>query len=320
MLTQERNELIRKLDGLVLPHRAPLVRQLTTMPFGAVGRIATVHASHFAIRMGWTGSLRRQMFFGDRMRFPFPACWDLLVYRSYIDEAELRLMKFMLRHLPTGAQMIDVGANVGFFCLLASRIVGPEGRVHAFEPGQQALGYLQGNVDGSENVEIVARAAMDQSGEVTFYEGVGAAMVSSSTVKSHAAGRDTGEVRKVTILTTTLDDYCASTATEPTLIKVDVEGAELSVLRGGAKVLARRRPWIALEVSFVPEEFTSQYAPCVELLGEAGYIPHVIDADGGPAPVGLGDVADRGARCAPQAGYLHALDNILFVHPERPLV
>lgn len=318
MLDRQNMDLIDHLDKQIQPHRSSKIKQIATMPFRFLGRILTVRSAQLASRFGWTCAFRRKMFYGGNIRFPFPACWDLLVYRSYIDEAELRLLKYMVRHLPDGGQMIDVGANIGFVCQLASRLLGPQGQVFAFEPGEQALSFLNENLAGYRNVQIIPKAAMDVDGNVTFFEGLGAAMVSSSTVASHASDRGGVAVREVTIAATTLDIFCAQNEAVPDLIKVDVEGAELSVLRGAKGILANQRPAIILEVSFLPEEYESQYAPCIRLLTKAGYVPHVLEADGSTRPIAIGDVPERGAYCSIEAGYLHGLDNILFVHPERP--
>lgn len=312
----ERGRLVARFDAHVDPHRDPFAKQLRTIPLRAFGRVATVRLALLATRLRWDGSLTRKMAYGGRLRFPFPACWDLLVYRTYIDEAELRLLKFMALHLDDGDVMVDVGANIGLVCQFASQLVGPKGQVHAFEPGEQALGYLRANLAACPNCTIIPMAAMDRDGEVTFYEGIGAAMVSSSIVQSHAADRETGGMREVRVTGTRLDTHCANAGCAPALIKIDVEGAELSVLRGAARIIDQHHPAIVLEVSFRPAEYASQYAPCIALLVNAGYVPHVIDHDGGCHPITPDQVPARGSDCGTAQGYLHGLDNMLFLHPE----
>lgn len=317
--TEARANLIARVDSFIQPHRAPWRQQMTSMPLQAMGRACTARLANLASQMGWTCALRREMFYGETVRFPFPACWDLLVYRSYIDEAELRLLKFMIGHLPRGAEVIDVGANIGFICQLASKIVGDKGRVHAFEPGRQALGFLRENLTGFDNTRIVQKAIIDHCGEVIFYEGRGSSMISSSTVENHISSRDSGDIKKVRVPAVTLDFYCDEQRLAPTLIKIDVEGAELSVLRGASDVLERHHPWIVLEVSFVRDEFAEHYEPCVKLLSEIGYEPYKFDDSGSPVPITPQGVSDHGADIGLDANFLHGLDNILFVHPERNL-
>ncbi len=319
MHASERGDLIERLDRLVLPHRAPLARQIRRMPFAAAQRMLIVRVSLLMMRLGWNVGLRRRSFTGEAVVFPFPACWDLLIYRTYIDEAELRLLKFLLRALPEGAEVLDVGANIGLVCQVASRIVGASGRVHAIEPGELALGFLRQNLAGRDNCCLVTKALTDSEGPVTFFEGAGAAMVSSSLVADHAADRETSGLRAVTVMATTLDAYCARSGARPTLVKIDVEGAELSVLTGAARTLATLHPTILLEVSFRPEEHDRHYAPCLALLQAAGYVAHAIGADGNCQPIADGAVAAYGQSCTPEAGFLHNLANILFLHPAGPL-
>jgi FkbM family methyltransferase len=311
----ERLDLIARLDALVQPHRRPLAEQLRRTPLAAVRRILLARAALAALWLGWNVTLSRRLFTSDETEFPFPACWDLLVYRTYVDEAELRLLKFLIRSLPGSAVVLDVGANIGVVCQLTSRLVGDQGRVYGFEPGQQALRYLHRNLAGRANCQIVEQAAMDREGDITFHEGTGAAMVSSSAVGSHAQDRNTGSVRSVTVSATTLDAFCAGTGAVPTLIKIDVEGAELMVLRGAAGLLATVYPAIILEVSFRPDEHTAQYAPCIDLLVAAGYVPHVFAADGTARPIARDAIPSHGAACTKGWGYLHMLDNLLFLHP-----
>lgn len=313
-----RDALIATLDDHVVPHRAPLSQQLMKTPVLAFRRIATVRAGHLATLVGLNLSLTTRTFFGTALRFPYPACWDLGVYRTYIDEAELRLLKYIMRNLRTGATMIDVGANIGFMCQLASTVVGPDGRVFAFEPSATALAYLRGNVADFDNVEIVPVAAMDRVGTVTFFEGSGAAMVSSSTVESHALDRTPSKIREITVPTTTLDTFCADRSLSPDMLKIDVEGAEISVLKGAEKLLDATRPGIVMEVSLRDDEYEQQYAPSVALLAQHGYVPHVLNADGTASAITPPQIPQRARDCTLENGYLHQLDNVLFIHPERP--
>ncbi|WP_425040532.1 FkbM family methyltransferase [Primorskyibacter sp. S187A] len=309
-----RQQLVDTLNGHIMPHRKPLKTQLLQSPGLLLQRFLTVKAATLAVRLQRGRDMSRRMFYGEDIRFPFPACWDLAVYRSYIDEAELRLLKYLILNLPSGGQFLDVGANIGLMSQVAAKVMGPDGRVYAFEPGAQALSYCKDNVARFPQVQIVAKAAMDAPGELTFFEGTGACMVSSSTVEAHFDGRDKN-VREVTIEATTLDDFCASEAAVPDVIKIDVEGAELSVLKGARRVLETIRPSVVLEVSFKPEEFEELYQPPIRLLQEAGYVAHAIGPNGTPHAISNA-FEEHAKQCTFANGYLHVLDNLLFLHPE----
>jgi hypothetical protein len=79
--------------------------------------------------------------------------------------------RFMLGALAEGDVVIDVGANVGYFALLMGLIGGPQGRVVAFEPGEENIQRMRANMalTGIENVTLVETAASAESGELTFF-------------------------------------------------------------------------------------------------------------------------------------------------------
>lgn len=316
METTERIDLVQKLDERVGLHRATWGAQLTRTPYSTFRRVVLSRRAAADREHSRSQVLVRDSFFDEQVELPFPACWDLRVYGTYIDEAELRLQKYMLRHLPSGGTFVDVGANIGFFCLLAARIVGPRGQLHAFEPGTEALRFLKRNLAHVRNITINDMAVMEAPREITFFEGTGAAMVSSSAVQSHLADRN-ADVTEVTVPATSLDAYVAEHGLAPDMVKVDVEGAELSVLQGASALLAQGRATFVLEISLKEDEFLENYAPCVQLLAQHGYLPHRIDPQGDPTPID-GDLLEiRGPRCSKPRGYLHGLDNITFLPPRH---
>jgi len=145
--------------------------------------------------------------------------------------------------LRQGDVMIDVGANIGYFTLVGAKTVGAAGRVVAFEPVPQVREQLAENVrlNGASNVEIRSDALSDVSGAVTFYLGPN----SNTGLGSLRALTDgqTIEVNRVRF-----DDWWQPIA-KVALVKIDVEGAELAVLRGMERCLARDRPDIVVEVT-----------------------------------------------------------------------
>lgn len=138
--------------------------------------------------------------------------------------------------LSPGGVVLDVGANVGYYTLLASVLVGDGGAVHAFEPEPRNAEFLRHHlrVNRARNVTVQQAAVSDREGTARFEFGSG-----SGT--GHLGESGTLEVR-----TLRLDDYCAEHRIVPTAIKIDVEGAEMSVLVGARETLIRHRPVIFL--------------------------------------------------------------------------
>ncbi len=137
--------------------------------------------------------------------------------------------------LRPGDVFFDVGAFVGPYTLLASRRVGPDGRVVAFEPDARARSLLQRNIEanGATNVTVLPVALGDHEGTVRF--------AASGDSVGHIASDGEVEVEMAT-----LDGICARLGFEPTVMKVDIEGGEAAAL-GGSDV-ARRVRTLVLEV------------------------------------------------------------------------
>lgn len=135
----------------------------------------------------------------------------------------------------------DVGAHIGFFTMLAARLVGEDGQVHAFEPLGTNRARLERGIElnGLGTVTVHATAVADSGGERMLYESPSTSMWS---LVAPAGGSG------VTVPTATLDEL-SRTLPRPRAIKIDVEGAEVDVLRGGLRLLAEVRPTVVVEFS-----------------------------------------------------------------------
>jgi FkbM family methyltransferase len=131
----------------------------------------------------------------------------------------------LVRSLRPGDVFFDVGAFVGAFTLMASRLVGPDGRVMCFEPDPGPRGVLERNLAANQatNVTVVPYAVGDRDGMVRFS--------ARGDSAGHVSASGEVEVRQVT-----LDGYCAERGIRPTVMKVDVEGGEAGAL-GGSKTV-----------------------------------------------------------------------------------
>lgn len=162
----------------------------------------------------------------------------------------------------------DVGANVGLFAFAAAGLSGAEGRVLAIEPDPWLSGLLNRSaaVNGKSGcvVEILQAAVGERVGEVML--NIAARGRATNFVAGHVPSTQTGGVRAaVRVNGTTLDALLAGRAA-PTLLKIDVEGAEHAVLRGARQVLGAVRPRILCEVSQESREEVT------DILRGAGYI------------------------------------------------
>ncbi|MEZ5923405.1 MAG: FkbM family methyltransferase [Hyphomicrobiaceae bacterium] len=165
----------------------------------------------------------------------------------------------------------DIGGHIGYLTLFFAQLVGPAGRVHVFEPGENNLPYIERNIAGHANVTLVRKGAAAESGKATIYleslAGQNNSLVPEfEGLSRNAAMADPRAVRVVAreIDVTTIDDYVAKTGAPPDFVKIDVEGFELEVLRGMARVLRRHRPIVMVEVQ-------RNQAEVLALLKKAGY-------------------------------------------------
>lgn len=204
------------------------------------------------------GTLRRQVHrfrerrLIDRLRRPG-------VHERALSEALDRLVR-------PGMTVADVGANIGKHTLALADRVGPDGRVHAFEPFPGNVQRLRDHVRRaglSDRVTIRAGAVTDGSVDrVPLHPGRGHSGAEWNIVGHDAGGRPTDA--ELYVPAVKLDDVFPL-ADPLHVIKIDVEGAEHLVLRGMRRLLEERRPALVIEV-----HDADNWAAC-HALAELGY-------------------------------------------------
>ena len=189
--------------------------------------------------------LEARTFWGERMQVTFPD-YRSIYHHGLIDGRELPVENFFVQSLKEGDVFMDVGANVGFYTLLASALVGDSGKVYAFEPTPRTFGILRNNTSDKKNVTRINAALMETDGERNLADyGVEKSGLNTILPASHQGGV---QQRMLRVEATTLDSYCHKYAIQPTFIKIDTEGAEEMVLKGGSKTLAAYHPALIIEV------------------------------------------------------------------------
>lgn len=203
---------------------------------------------------------------GRGLRFdPGPSNPDYATGRN-----ELPVQLALAEHLGAGDVFYDVGANVGFFTVIAARLVGEAGHVYAFEPvaGNAALIRRNAALNRFRNVTVVERAVSEHSGpgQLRLAHYSGGAALATVPPPPDAAGI-------VAVTLTSLDDAIRHEGRrQPSLVKVDVEGAEAEVLRGMTWTLQHVRPLVVCEIDDERvESFDRKRMACEELLRAAGY-------------------------------------------------
>jgi FkbM family methyltransferase len=185
--------------------------------------------------------------------------------KVYLSMIEPEKTKTFINILKRGQVCFDVGANVGYFSILGSRCVGSTGTVISFEPAVRNLMYLYRHVriNKAENVNIISAACSDSLSLTSFSSG-------KNCAEGHIVGTMTSELdaREYVshVPTVTIDAVAKHLELYPDVLKIDVEGAELSVLRGADATIRKAKPKILVEVH--SEELL---ASCTAFLGDLKY-------------------------------------------------
>ncbi len=193
----------------------------------------------------------------------YPAYYLLYtVWKVLSDRPE----RALLRQLITpGMTVVDVGANIGIYTRFFSGLATVSGRVHAFEPAPSNYKHLQKNTGHLTNVQLNHAAVGDYSGIIRLF-------VSEELEVDHRSF-DSGDGRKgIDVPAVSLDDYFTA-GQRVDLIKIDVQGYELSVLEGAKRVLAEN-PDIKVLMEFWPYGLVkAAVAPSkvIELINSLGF-------------------------------------------------
>ena len=153
------------------------------------------------------------------------------------------------KYLSPGMTVYDIGANIGFFSLLAARLVGASGRVTAFEADPEIAARLRKNVERNKGAPIsVEEKAVWSSSSPVFFARADAD-VSPDRGLGHVIDNDAERSAPGTIRVEAVSvDECVDKSAAPDFIKCDVEGAEVEVFRGAERLLNERPPIILCEM------------------------------------------------------------------------
>ena len=197
---------------------------------------------------------------GLRMRVD----WNLhrsFTYGSWEPEVVATIQKYV----KPGMTVLDIGAQSGFYSLLCSRLVGPQGQVIAFEPLPANFRMLEENIrlNGLRNVTAREEAVAERSGSMRFdFPHHEPTLVAGPVLAGES--QDVLTVRGIS-----LDDWFREAAAPVHLLKMDVEGAELDVLQGASSMLNACHPDMVIELHNMEKQ--SGPRPAVMLIEALGY-------------------------------------------------
>jgi FkbM family methyltransferase len=160
-------------------------------------------------------------------------------------EYEPHLTRIFQQFVRPKMQVLDIGANMGYFSLLAASLVGPGGHVYSWEPARENVKLLLASkqLNQFSNIEIVQGAAGSKSGLLKYFPNF-----SNGLVMQIGNERPEEAVPAETVMALRVDDYLPRDA-KIGFIKIDVEGFEYEALSGALETIQRCHPIIAAEFS-----------------------------------------------------------------------
>lgn len=225
----------------------------------------------------------------------------------------VRLTKFLIKNIKRDDIFFDVGANYGFFVLLAYKLITNFGNggqeaassfaVHAFEPAPSTYNVLSKNIF-NKAIQINKFALSAHKGVTDFVilkDKKKNGCNSIYNYKDLVAGQTKSKkFQIIKVETETLDNYCFNNNIIPTILELDVEGSELDVISGGLNIIKSYKPRIIMEIW--SKEYNEGHIKAAQMLISLGYNSHRIDKNGDLEQLSLEELRE-----------LPAADNIVFI-------
>lgn len=191
---------------------------------------------------------------------------------------EYKLTKFLLKNLKEDEVFIDIGAHLGYYSLLASRLVGEKGRVIAFEPTPSIFKILEKNTRNKSNIIAKQKALFNKINRIKFIDyGLRDSVLNTWKKRTVDFLKNKGE--EISVEAITLDMFCNENNIRPHFIKLDTEGSESLVLEGMSNILENIKPILSIEVGG-GKEWAENNKKSIGLLLKYNYNPYEINEDG----------------------------------------
>jgi FkbM family methyltransferase len=201
-----------------------------------------------------------------------------LAYRAnkYKNKNDTGGIAYILSSIKEGQTVLDIGAHKAGYLYFILKQAGDTGKVFAFEPQSALYNYVSKikKLFNWKNVIIEHLALSDTAGKVTLYIPSNKKSNASSpgaTIVQNSGRTDIGATEEVA--TETLDTYCKQHNIQPDFLKIDVEGNELRIFKGGINTLKNHKPKILVEIEarHVGKEKVLETFKFLEELGYKGY-------------------------------------------------
>ena len=189
-------------------------------------------------------------FYNSKFHVLLPSGTDIFITGGKSHHSEISLARFLIYNLKEGATFVDVGAHYGYYTLLASNLVGESGLVYSFEPSPKTFKVLNINTEAKNNIYTVNKAVSDQNSKTKFFEFPNKYSEYNTTDISQFMNLPwfkKNQPEMINIDTVILSEYLKDHRIIPDIIKIDVEGSELSVVMGLKSFLKHSSPIIIME-------------------------------------------------------------------------
>ncbi len=257
--------LLRQLEQRAAFRRSSKLARLIRKPY-------TMLFSNFLEVTNTVVEANAETFFGDDVKCFPPDIISLSLYRYNIFEEAVTYS--LIELLNPGDVFIDIGAHIGYFSLLASRLVGDSGRVIAFEPTPRTREVLEYNVRHCSNVTVEPLAAWVENTTLEIFD-CGWRYSAFNSI-FHPRLEKMPEAESITVQGVSLDDYFSNHNIAPSFIKIDAESAESYILSGMIRTLQSLVPMVSIEVGDFDLPDVPSSRQILEFMIRFGYQPFEI--------------------------------------------
>jgi FkbM family methyltransferase len=241
------------------------------------------------------GIIRKaQTFTGHPLSILLPSGLDIFLTGGKTHDSEIRLARFLINHYRLQdyeitrlrdsksniTTFIDIGAHVGYFSLIASVLLEKKGQIFTFEAAKGTFDVLEKNLKPFSNIEIFHNAVTDVETDLTFFE----FPFSHSEYNTLHNAQFENEAwykkfkpEKIIVKGITLDSIIQKFDIKNPLIKIDTEGAEAHVIKGGLNTFKTQNPIVIME--FLTKN-NDGHKEAYDILTNLNYQPHTINQTG----------------------------------------